>query len=281
MSNPPVLHVTVNGEKKEYEIRHKAAKRDKFYHSQGLNCVLVTYNNVVLAYEIYSSDEVSATSKNNEILQEKLLNGTIPSDGWYFDGLKFYRLDADPQSSFLGYSEVSCIDPVHITYTSTLDVISNDAFVITHDGSIIIQTPPIQGSLHTKNVNFKLIDNEQDHMFLNISMLLKICHVVSQLYGSEEIEKFDIPQYMIRHKTVNLAKLPPYVKDNSSSYLKPCDAISYILGLMHKETNSDNISKLTKLLRLICRNGVINIHASEKENVYLKEVPLLQNITQR
>lgn len=74
MSNPPILHVTVNGEKKEYEIRHKAAKRDKFYHSQGLNCVLVVYDNVVLAYEIFARDEASSTRHNSDVLQRLLMN---------------------------------------------------------------------------------------------------------------------------------------------------------------------------------------------------------------
>lgn len=255
------LQVSIDGVKKEYRIRKRAAKRDNLYHSAGLNCVLVVYDGIVLAYEIIKSD-IPATTLNIQNLMQ------YANEDWYFDRERFYKLDTHASSKFISIQQLSVIDPIHLTYSSTIAIVENDCFVVCQNHQIILQTPPISTTLEKKEKAFLLLDNEQEKMYLSLTALLKMCNVVSRLYGGEAIEQFDIPQYMIRHKTVNLAKLPQYVRDNSTTALKPVEAISYLLGLIHKETDSNNVVALTKVLRTMCVIGITNVDNTRSENVY-------------
>lgn len=255
------LQVSIDGVKKEYRIRKRAAKRDNLYHSNGLKCMLVVYDNVVLAYEIIKSDQ-PATPQNILNLER------FKNENWYFDNERFYQLNAAPSRDFISIQEVNVIDPIHLTFSTTVEVVQNDCFVITKDNEILLQTPPVSTTLENNNKKFLLLDTEQDKMYLSLTAILKMCNTVSRLYGGESIERFDIPQYMIRHKTVNLAKLPPYVRDNSSTNLKPFEAISYLLGLIYKEKNAANILILMKNLRSLCTFGITNISNTLHENVY-------------
>ena len=109
----PTLHVTVNGEHKEYCIRYRAARKDKLYHAKGLPAVLIVYDGIVLAYEIHNKDDVPAAIQNIRNLNNMIESGQIDSDGWYFDTEKFYRLDAKRGSSLLTIQDISVLDPIH------------------------------------------------------------------------------------------------------------------------------------------------------------------------
>ncbi len=260
----PTLLVSIDGKKKNYSIRWRAATRDKLYHSKGLKCVLIVYDGIVLAYEIIKFDEVSSY-QNIESLKEIMKNS---DDVWYFDHEKFYKLDSKPSTDFISIQTVSIVDPIHITYSTTLEVTSADVFVITSNDEVILQTPPIAYNLENKDKEFSLLNREQNTMYLSLSMLIRMCSTITKIYPPEEIEKFDIPQYMIRHKTVNLANMPPYVKDNSTTVLKPVEAVSYLLGLMHKESDLENNLQIVKILKAICRSGVINSRNTLSESIY-------------
>lgn len=271
----PTLHVTVNGQHKEYHIRKRAASRDKLYHKKGLPSVLVVYDGIVLAYEIIK-DGVAASHHNFNRLLDQLEKHTI-SDDWYFDGEKFYQLTAVPSVDFISIQSVSIIDPVHITYSSSIEPVVNDVLVISHEGNVLVQTSPITGSLESKAERINLLDKMPTNSFVSLSALLTICHYIAKMYDPSEIEKFDITQYMIRHKTVNLAKLPPYVKDNSSTNVMPIEMATYLLGLLYREMEHENCKKLMYCIKMLCRSGIINIKNSLAENVYTdKPVELVE-----
>lgn len=255
------LQVSIDGVKKEYRIRKRAAKRDNLYHSKGLNCVLVVYEGIVLAYEIVK-ESVPATTLNMTNLM------SFADEDWYFDNERFYQLNARPSTNFVTIQEVNVIDPIHLTFSTSIDVVVNDCFVVSHEGKVLLQTTPVSTTLEDKNKKFLLLDTEQDLMYVSLSTLLKLCSTVTKIYGGDAIEEFDIPQYMIRHKTVNLAKLPPYVRDNSTTNLKPYEAISYILGLVYKESNIAHNIALLKVLKNMCTFGITNISSTLEENVY-------------
>lgn len=255
------LQVSIDGVKKEYRIRKRAAKRDNLYHSNGLKCMLVVYDGVVLAYEIIKSDS-PATLQNISNLEQ------FKNQDWYFDNERFYQLNTVPSRDFISIQELNVIDPIHLTYSTTVEIVQNDCFVVSHEGKVLLQTPPVSTTLENKNEKFLLLDTEQDLMYVSLSTLLKLCSAVTKIYGGDAIEEFDIPQYMIRHKTVNLAKLPPYVRDNSTTNLKPYEAISYILGLVYKESNMAHNIALLKVLKNMCTFGITNISNTLEENVY-------------
>lgn len=255
----PTLLVSIDGEKKEFSIRKRAVHNDRLYHQEGLSCKLVVYNGYVLSYAVL--DNANNILSNIKIAEE------IAKGDWYFDNEKFYQLNAKTDPEFISVQPINVIDPVHFSYYKTISIIKNDAFVICKDNKILLQTSPISGSLNQNKKS--ILDNSQNDMFLCLNSLLRLCTLVSKLYGDEEIEKFDIPQYMIRHKTVNLSNLPVPVKKLSTTYVKPLDAISYVLGLIYKEKNHDSNRKLMKMLKHIIRNGIIDARNNESENVYL------------
>lgn len=256
------LLATVDGVKETYKIRHRASSNDKLYYARGLQAVLIMYDDFVLAYEIIKFDSPASNINVDQFIAK------YGNEDWYFDGEIFYQLNSTPNSSFLSIQEVTIMDPIHLTYSSTAEKTSSGVFVITKDDDIILQTTPISGTLSDKKDKYSLIDTEQKTRYLSLSMLLKMCDTTTKLYGAEEIEKFDLPQYMIRHKTVNLAKQPIYVKDNSSTTVTPVEAISYISGLMYKEDKFDNIRKLSMVLKSLVRGGVISVENSLHENIY-------------
>ena len=88
------LQVSIDGVKKEYRIRKRAAKRDNLYHSAGLKCVLVVYDGIVLAYEIIKTD-IPATTLNIQNLMQ------YANEDWYFDHERFYKLDTHASSNFI------------------------------------------------------------------------------------------------------------------------------------------------------------------------------------
>lgn len=269
----PTLVVTVDGEHREYNIRYKAATKDKLYHVEGLPCTLVMYDDVVLAYEIHKTN--SASSMNLRILNASLESGQIDSSGWYFDGEKFYKLNGVKSTSFISLQNIYVIDPIHLTYETSIEVIENSCFVISSEKEILFQTTPIATDLSWKKHLLGLNETENHSMYINLNYLLKICDKISKLYGPEMIEKFDVSQYMIRHNTVNLRKLPKNVLDNSTTYLTPLEAISYICGLAYKESNYEKCMELMKTLKQVVRSGIINATHSDAKNVYLSKIQLL------
>lgn len=260
------LTVSIDEIKQEFRIRKRAATRDQLYHSNGLNCTLVVYDGIVLAYEIINSD-VSNTEINIENLKPHY------NEDWYFDGEKFYCLDARSSSEFLSINEISVIDPIHLTYAKSIEPIVNDAFIICQDNQILLQSPPISASLDKNNKKFLLTDKDQEKMFLSLSALLKMCETVTKIYGGESIEQFDLPQYMIRHKTVNLSKLPPDVRDQSTTMVTPIEAITYMLGLINRQDDIMHIRSIMKVLKVLCRFGIVNVDTNKAENIY-KDKPI-------
>lgn len=261
--NMATLEVSIDGVKHSYKIRNRAAKRDALYHSNGIKCILVTYDDIVLAYEIIKDDApASPTNMMNIITQYG------NDDDWYFDTERFYKLDATPSDKFFSLSPVSAIDPIHITYSSSADVVFNDAFIICKDNKIIYQSHPIRSDMERLNKKYLLTDMHQDVMYLTLGSLLKVCRDVSNIYGGEEIERFDLPQYMIRFKTVNLSKLPVNVKEQAATNVKPFEIIIYLLGLVSREKDSHNAIKLTKLIRHVCSFGIINYKITDQQNVF-------------
>lgn len=279
MTHPlPTLHVSINGEYKEYNIRWRATKRDNLYHSKGLPCVLIVYEGIVLAYELVL--EGNRNSVYNIHNLHALLERHDLQDGWYFDYEKFYRIDAVPGKEFIGTQMTRYIDPIHLTYSNSIDITHTDVIVVTANDEVVIQSPPISNSLDRKSEAWNLFTIDQDVNYVSLACLLNICNSITKMYGGEIIERFDIPQYMIRHKTVNLANLPKYVKDNSSTSEKPVTMLSYIMGLMLKETSFDNVRELTRLLKMICRTGVVDVRDTKSENIY-KEPITMQKINLR
>lgn len=272
----PTLHVTVNGEHKEYFIRYRAAKKDKLYHAKGLPSVLIVYDGIVLAYEVYSGNEIPAAVININNLKNMIESGTIQSTGWYFDTEKFYRLDAKKASTLLTVQDISILDPIHLTYTSTIEVINNAAFVITNNNEVVFQSPPVASNLIGYKEDKLNIhgDDKTNSMFLSLNYLLKMCDTIVKIYGHDEIEKFDISQYILRHKTVNLRKLPLNVLDNSTTNVTPKEAILYLCGLIHRESNFVTCISLLKMLKTIIRGGIVNANNSDAKNVYLSEIKM-------
>lgn len=270
----PVLNVTLDGENKEFYIRYRAAKKDKIYHKEGLPCTLIMYDDVVLAYELHNENSVANSRKNIINLKDMIAHGTINPDGWYFDEEKFYRLNAEFQNEFVAHSNTTVLDPTHLTNSETIFTIENSCFVVSYKEKVILQTPPISTDLSWKLDQIGLKKNDNAAMYVNLNYLLKICDVVSKIYGPEEIEKFDISQYMIRHKTVNLRKLPKNVLDNSTTYLTPLEAISYLCGILYKEENFENCMQIVKCLKQVVRSGIVNAKHSDSDNVYLSEIEL-------
>lgn len=267
MTNPnPTLVVTVDGEKKEFFIRWRAASRDKLYHSKGLPCILIVYDNIVLAYEIIKFDDPSSY-RNVEYL-----HANYSDKEWYFDGEKFYNLDAsevqDAPKQFITYSYCTVIDPILLTYSTTIEPTVNYCITVHKDGNIIFQTPPISANLDYKSKELYLFDKEQDHTYISLSTLLKTCDVLSKHFGSDSIEIFDIPYYMIRHKTVNLTKLSIFVKDSSTTLNTPINFISHLVGIMYKENDFEKCIAVLKAIRRIVRGGVVRASIADKENVY-------------
>lgn len=267
MSQPyPTLHTTVDGEYKEFKIRHRAAKRDKLYHKKGLPAVLVVYDGIVLAYEIIKDANI-ASDHNLKVLHEKIQNNIIPSD-WYFDNERFYRLNSIPSDEFISCQQIHVIDPIHLTYTTTIDVVYNDVFVISQNGEVLVQSTPVATSLDSKINKFNLLERDCKIHYISLSTLLTICKYITRIYDPEEIEKFDLTQYMIRHKTINLSKMPVYVKDNSSTIVPPIEMLTYLMGLLYREHDSHNIMEVMKCIKLVCRSGVINIKNSDSDYIF-------------
>ena len=274
------LLVSIDGVKKEYTVRKRTSKLDKIYHSRGIDCILVVYDDIVLSFELLDRDhkdgELTNSERNVHLIHQNYRNDKT----WYFDSVKFYQLDGliKPSDNFVSEQTCNLIDPVHLTY-STFDVVKSSVFVITHKGNVLVCSTPFTKSYKFAKYHSILLDSEQEQYYLNLTTLLAICDTVSKLYGQEEIEKFDIPQYMIRHQTINICRLSVYIKDNSSTYVKPVEAISYVMSLLYREDNHDSIVKLSKLLKMIVRTGFIDINSNDVSRVYKSgttDIPLIE-----
>lgn len=286
----PRVVLTINGEVTELQIPSKLIK-DRTYYQKGVKCKVIMYGDLVIAYELKKhydeeSDDFEFTVERNM----KTLITELKHDDWYFDGELFYRLGKSTgpiDGSMLGIIQQEIINPVHMGYEVGFSRVYNDAIgVYEHQQeydhfSLIMQSPPLFIDLENrfyKTQPYFVSDDKQGY-YLTLSALLRICHYISQMYGPEEIEVFDLPQYMVRHNTVNLPKLPTYVKENSMSYLKPYESVLYLLGKLKTETKLENILELKKLLKYVISYGVVNTKILESNNVFKvnqSEIPLIK-----
>lgn len=268
-----VLRVTINGQIQDFEVDRRVAKRDRFYHESGLPCKLLCYAGKVIAYVItsYDKDNVNVFEHNLEALRA---DQSIMAKEWYFDGIGFYGLQDKPSEKFISVTSVDYIDPVVLSYHETFNsILSIDCFLVCKDGQIYTQTRPVHRMLgHYDTING--LTTEIKENFVSLEGMLRVCQIMSRLYGSEEIEKFDIPQYMITYKTVNLRKLPLYIRENVPSTIHPNEMIAYLLGKMYKETNESNISELTFLIRYFAKFGTVDINKSNLSEIIISPVTL-------
>ncbi len=210
---------------------------------------------------------------------------------WYFDGRYLYR-----------YQDGSNID----TVLSEARMISSDGHFfgvksITYDLNVIhtmeeSQNPDVRecvgfSSHHTQYITPPLwvelnsgrkaaavmkdsesgsflFDELDEQLGVNLSFALKAAKYLGQTYGIDYIAPFNLPEAIVQLNTANLMNLPTSVKRTYDIGIPYSHMTSWLMGIMHSETQFTNFVELCNLQRQLITHGTFFKEIFDPRKIY-------------
>lgn len=253
----------------------------EMYFAVPRNINILWYGNDALAFEMLQDDDgnikTSELQANIDHMKENI-EGT-----WYFDGVLIYSLDhVNPSddkihsTDFFRKVRIGTFNPTNLF----LERFVHDSYSY-YDGIICknIISPPLWAEMERlaqrgESASTLLLDAIDEHHVINLQGLLKICELTSDLFGEQSIECFDLPSYMIYHKTVNLPSLSKSVKKTSPSGLLFSSMLAFMMGKFSKSDSYEHIKQLKVMIKFIGGHCIVSKTALDNSEIFVDgEIP--------
>lgn len=195
---------------------------------------------------------------------------------WYFDGEFMYTLEVTQSENrldsrnFFKLMNIPAFQPT-VLFTSKYEGVSMYHGVMCMD----VMSPPLWGTIDsismtgTYLIDGDMLDKMDARATVSLQGLLKTCTVSSKLFGPESTECFDLPLYMIAHKTVNLPSLSNAVKSTSPSGITFSDALAWHIGKFYKCDCYTMVKSIKRNLKYIASYAMVKRDTLEHDNIFL------------
>ncbi len=228
----------------------------------------------------------------NTALPENMVKSEYKDGTWFIDGKFVYWLPNDLNKaaddatllSVDGKFRALSIDGFPLadigTSSAFFQVQRHVLMFVTSTGEIML-TPPIWKDLEMIGVRainrigdvdnatkypFDRIDN---HLSVNLSFALRAATEISQVFDYEDIAPLQLPEMMIRLRTVNLPRVPKEVKQTFDIGLSFTHAIAWLIGLMKRTHTIEAHLRMRAVLKHLTTKGIYHDSMFDPHNVYM------------
>lgn len=276
---------------------------------QPIETAIVQYDGVVVNLELHKSldwadkDEQEPWISRSELnIQRDLDNLTSDDRGtWCIDGQMVFRVPLDltevvreskklsQNGKFRAWEiEGYSLQHLHIAgpyYKHTRQILLYQA-----DNGEIVLTPPVWKSLTSIGAGrldkieeaFETdelpIDKIDRFLSVNLSFALYAAKEVSKMYGYKVIAPLQLPELMIRLKTINLPRVPKDVKNTFDIGLPFTHALAWLIGLMKRADSLDDFIKMRAIFKYLTSKGIFHSNMFDTTNVFVDGADLKRNI---
>lgn len=296
-------HLKVTGEEKYTKLKVpyavarafiKKHKRSNFINP--ITTAIIQYDNIVVALELYnaiiedipSTEWISQSEKNIRKVLYKLEN--TDSDSWYIDGMYVYQIpnnlnsiikDAEKLSydgKFRSY-EVDAFSLKHLHMHGKYMSLARHLLMYVADNGEVALTPPIWKDLDKiagrqlersggQGVNKYRFDNINELLSVNLNFALYSAKELSKIFGYEIIAPLQLPEMMVRLKTINLPKVPAEVKATFNIGMPFTHAVAWLIGLMRDAKNISDFIVMRAVLKYLTSKGIFYDHMFSFDHIY-------------
>ncbi len=230
----------------------------------------------------------------------KLIAPLVQTGEWFFDGKFIYHFDRPAQQcvtegEFMTKDgkfrsiEVSAIQLSDLDDRTKLSpairtclafVATNGKFAITPPiwktlssvgNDALTKATTVEGAIRGEETDedrrfqFDAIDN---HLSVNLAFALKAGAEVGALFGYEAMDPLQLPELMIRLKTVNLPNVPSQVKQTFDIGMKFTHAIAWLMGLSTRVDTLDSYIVLRSILKYLTTKGIFRANMFDVNHVF-------------
>lgn len=207
---------------------------------------------------------------------------------WWFDGRYMYRFpqgayQAVVNGRFLSsdghFRAINCIavDFGDLELQSKVEIEEQRVCVaFVADTGDYALTPPVWKTFDignrttdskTKQQRFDFDEFDQ-RMAININFALKAGHDLANVFGHLIAEPLELPDLMVRMRTVNLPSIHPDIKATTAIHLSFKNSMAWLIGLLARTDTLDGYLTLRNLLKYLISKGVVRKDALDSSRVF-------------
>jgi hypothetical protein len=234
-------------------------------------------------------------------IHQVIVPKTKAHDDWWFDGRYMYRFSrgiehAVEHGRWLSkdgqFRAVECIavdfNDLELQSKVSLEEKRTCVVFIATTGDFAL-TPPVWKTFdiveRTSDVKTKVttqrfdFDEFDDKMALNISFAIKAGQELTDVFGHSIVEPLELPDLMVRMRTVNLPAIDGNIKATTPIHLSFKHAIAWLIGLLAQCETLDGYLTLRNLLKYLISKGVMRKDIFESSRLFRDDfdgqIPLL------
>lgn len=221
---------------------------------------------------------------------ERFIKPRTTENDWYVDGKYIYHFANDIDSSvregdFMTKDgkfravEVITIQLSHLDDRTKIQPATRTCLAFVASNGQHALTPPIWKNLSNvgttnlkdgdtgsdKTYQFDEIDNQ---LSVNLSFVLRAGNEIGTLFGHEAIEPLQLPELMIKLRTVNLPNIANPVKQTYNAGIQFTHAMSWLIGLTARSDTMDGYMALRGLLKYLTTKGIFRAQLFDPHHVF-------------
>jgi hypothetical protein len=231
------------------------------------------------------------SNSERHMLQMKVAITTQQVSGlWFIDGTYIYWLPSDPISFIIDRCD-------HVTSDRRFKVVPVDAYSLPHlsdtgeyvmfrryslayhaKGTVGISPPcwadvsrigakKVKNEDGDKRYPFDTVDN---HLSVNLTFTLKAAKVLSRIFNYEFVSPLQLPDLMIRLRTVNLLSVTKQIKMTFPVGIPFTHALAWLIGTTTKVTKFSDMVEMRGLFKYLTTKGLFHNEVLSQKAVFVK-----------
>lgn len=183
---------------------------------------------------------------------------------WYINGVDIYRKlyrHNEPIDSKRVFDLVSydTFDVALLNIRATPQLMREESLTFLPGD---IDLPPFLPSMDMGLAKYgtgdSIFDSMEENYTVHLAALLYLAEWTTKMFGAQEIELFDLPEYMIRLQTVNLPALPRETKQRCPTGFTPIASFAILARCVKKSTTIDHSFIIRRMLKYVVNKGMIH-----------------------
>jgi len=221
---------------------------------------------------------------------ERFVKPRTENGDWFVDGKYLYHF-ANPtdqcirEGEYLSEDgkfravEVVTIQLSHLNDRSKLQPTNRTCLAFVASNGQFALTPPIWknlGNVGTKNLQDGEVGDKKVYQFdaidqqlsVNLSFVLRAGNEIGTLFGHEAIEPLQLPELMIKLRTVNLPNVANAVKQTYNAGISFTHAMAWLIGLTSRSDTMDGYMAVRSLLKYLTTKGIFRAELFSAKHVF-------------
>lgn len=287
---------------RQFQVRHKVSK-----YLKPVVTALVYYGDRVIAMErhplgtlgekvsegLFGQTEWTPDCMHN---LNNFIHPLVQEGEWYFDGKFIYTFDGSIEQNVVNAEfmtkdgrfrsvDVTSIQLSFLDDREKLQPAGRTCLAYVAGSGQFAITPPIWKNISgLGNSSLKSVEKKEDengeqektyqfdeidqHLAVNLAFALKAGKEIGEVFGHDAIEPLQLPELMIKLRTVNLPSVAKTVKQTFDVGMTFTHAMAWLIGLTTRVNNVEGYMALRSLLKYITTKGIFRKNMFDPHHVF-------------